>query len=1025
MAVAITKCAGGLFAGGYAWAAFLRPLACLITLTLPLLAQGQTPLSISPQDTEFFEKSVRPLLVQRCYSCHAGKEPRGGLSLETRSGWLKGGASGAAIVPGDPEKSLLIKAVNHQAGAPAMPPGGSLTVQEIGVLSEWVKRGAPDPRNAVASAQPTNRGLEWSLLPLKRVSPPKVKNTAWVHNPIDSFVLSKLEVRGLQPNPPADRRTLIRRVTYDLTGLPPTPEEVDAFVADHAHNAYEKLVDRLLASPRYGERWGRHWLDVVHYGDTHGYDKDKRRDHAWPYRDYVINAFNTDKPYGQFVEEQLAGDVLYPQDPQATVATGFLAAGPWDFVGQVELAEGTVEKEKTRLIDRDDIVSTVMSTFDSVTVHCARCHNHKFDPIPQKDYYRLQAVFAGIERGDRPYTDSVRKSLETTLRKQRTELISHRDSIQAQIRSLTSQRLHYYDTQINATQKQLGSLPLPVQETGSPTNGYHSAIVAQQDQTKWVQVDLGAPAPLDKILLIPARPTDFKDTPGFGFPVRFQIAVSNDPAFKTATLVEDRSSADFPNPGDSPVEVRAGGLAARYIRVTALRLWLRTNDYIFALAELQAFSHGANIALGKTVTALDSIEAGRWSVRNLVDNYDSRNPLPDLSNPQIVALVNHRNELSQQIATLRQARQNELEALIDPTTRAERERVNRALASIEAQIAAMPPASLVYAVTTHVPRPTWILNRGDVEQHGERVGPGALSCVPGLDSDFKRNGNQEEGQGRAALAAWIVDPNNTLTWRSIVNRVWHYHFSRGIVETPNDFGRNGALPSHPELLDWLAIWFLENGQSIKKLHRLILLSATYQQSSTYSAACAKVDADNHLLWRMNRRRLEAEEVRDSVLAVSGKLNLTAGGPGFELFRFKDDHSPIYDYSNGAKLSDPATFRRTIYEYTVRSVPDPFLETLDSADPNALTPVRNTTLTALQALALRNDPFMVLQAGYFADRLRNLTASPTKQIDIAYRLLYGRMPSETERDALLTYVRKYGLSDMCRLLLNTNEYMFLD
>ncbi|HEV3236720.1 MAG TPA: DUF1549 and DUF1553 domain-containing protein, partial [Gemmataceae bacterium] len=612
--------------------------------------------------------------------------------------------------------------------------------------------------------------------------------------PIDEFILATLETNVLKPAPAANRRTLIRRATFDLHGLPPTPEEVNAFVNDTSPDTYEKLVDRLLASPRYGERWGRHWLDVVHYGDTHGYDKDKRRDNAWRYRDYVIRSLNEDKAYTRFIKEQLAGDVLFPNDPQGIIATGFIAAGPWDFVGHVELREGTVDKEKTRLLDRDDMVSTTVGTFLSMTAHCARCHDHKFDPIPQKDYYRLQAVFAGVDRGDRPFA------------------------------------------------------------------------------TK--------------------------------------------------------------------------------------------------------------------------------------ENLDKRE---NLARRQRELIVEHAR----------------LDVLLDPVRQAALAKRTKELGAISAEIKALAPAEAVYAITPLPPRPIHVLHRGEVEQRRDLVGPGALSCIKGLKAEFKLANPQEEGRRRQALAEWIADANNPLTWRSIVNRVWHYHFGRGIVDTPNDFGWNGARPTHPELLDWLAVTFRDQSGSLKKLHRLILLSAAYQQSSMHNSEAAKLDADNRLLWRMNRQRLDSEEIRDAVLAVSGKLDLKMGGPSFELFRFHDDHSPIYDHSDLAKINNPATFRRTVYRFVVRSVPNPFIDCLDGADPNLATPVRTTTLTALQALALLNDPLMIKQAEYFADRLKKISDDPTKQIEAAYYLLFSREPLASERDALLEYVKAHGLASACRLLFNANEFVFVD
>jgi hypothetical protein len=469
------------------------------------------------------------------------------------------------------------------------------------------------------------------------------------------------------------------------------------------------------------------------------------------------------------------------------------------------------------------------------------------------------------------------------------------------------------------------------------------------------------------------------------------------------------------------------------------------------------------------VTALDSIEGGRWARKNLTDGYDSRSRMPDPSDPKVAAALRDRFEWQEEIRRLEQARRDTLERLIDPESRQSRVRVTARLEAVARELAALPPPAQVYGVLSRAPRPIHLLSRGDVEQKAAEVTPGALAAVAGLSPELSVPDARDEGRRRAALAEWLASPKNALTWRSIANRVWHYHFGRGIVDTPNDFGKNGSRPTHPELLDWLATTFVGNEEigkrgaagggngatgkrgngggcgvagstissfphppisptqpgSLKSLHRLIMLSATYRQASGENAAFARRDADNRYLWRMNRQRLEAEAVRDAVLAVSGKLDLRMGGPGFDLFRFKDDHSPIYDHTAVEKVADPVTFRRTVYRFVVRSVPNPFLDSLDCADPNLNTPVRNTTLTALQALALLNDPFMLKQAEFFAERLRAVSPDPERQADAAYRLTLGRSPSAGERSALATYARKHGLTNACRLLFNTNEFVFID
>ena len=588
---------------------------------------------------------------------------------------------------------------------------------------------------------------DWAFKPAPRPAVPEVPadRAAWVRNPIDAFVLAKQKEQGLSPSSEADRRTLIRRLCFDLTGLPPAPDEVRRFVEDASADAYERLVDRLLGSPAYGERWARHWLDVVHYGESHGYDKDKPRPNAWPYRDYVIRSFNDDKPYGRFVKEQLAGDVLFPDTPEGIVATGFIAAGPWDFVGHMELREGTVDKEITRSLDRDDMVMTAASTFLSLTVHCARCHDHKFDPVKQDDYYRLQAVFAGVDRGERHFADPA----------------------------------------------------LPKQ-----TRPVYAAVPLKQ------------------------------------------------------------------------------------------------------------------------------------------------------------------------------------------------------------------------------PRTIRLLNRGDVKQPKQEMAAGTLAALAGKDVIFGVANPSDEAQRRAALAQWLTRPDDLLLRRSIVNRVWHYHFGRGIVETPNDFGKMGARPTHPELLDWLAYWFLDQGESTKSLHRLIVTSSTYRQSSAPDRSKEKTDADNRYLWRMNRTRLDAECVRDAVLAVSGRLDRTMYGPSVQQFAFKDDHSPVYDYAKFDPDS-PGADRRSVYRFIVRSVPDPLMDTLDCPDASLLSPKRNTTLTALQALSLLNNPFMTRQAEHLAERVKAQSPDVAAQVAAAFELATARPPTPDEAKALGDYAARHGLANACRVILNSNEFVFVD
>lgn len=1011
-------------------------LCCVASTGAAGADSAQLPPPVSrPVD---YVREIEPIFSRHCYSCHGPDQQEAGLRLDAKSAALRGGESGPVILAGKSAESRLIQLVAGLEKNLVMPKKGErLSPEQIGLLRAWIDQGASWP-DAPAVAKPDDKSDWWSFKPAARPPLSRVKNQKWARNPVDLFILAKLEAEGLSPSPEADRRTLIRRLSFDLIGLPPTSEEVEAFQRDDGKDAYEKLVDRLLASPRYGERWARHWLDTVHYGETHGYDKDKPRPNAWPYRDYVIRALNEDKPYSRFVEEQLAGDVLFPDEPDGIAALGFIAAGPWDFVGHVELPIEKTDGLIARYNDRDDMVMTTMSTFQSLTVHCARCHNHKFDPISQKDYYSLQAVFAGVDRADR--------NLDTnkTVFLQRRELMAKQKPLAERHATLTNRMAGITSPGIEELDAQLAKLKSKLTGSSgekSPANGYHSAIEAKPDVTKWVQVDLGASLRLDEVRLIPARPVDFPDTPGFGFPVRFRVEVSDNAEFTASEIIADHTAADFKNPGDKAVALSATAKHARFVRVTATKLWERTSDYVFALAEMQVLTGGTNAALGAKVTAADSIEAGLWSTKHLVDGFSSRKKLSDESDPD-------QKELEAEIATLTERRRELVEAALDVGTRNELAEVTSRLDEVNRQIAALPGPAKVYAAASDFkregsfvppkgPRPVHLLVRGDVKRPGGLMSAAGLPCVPGPEpsfnepltpalspSDGERVADKPgEGWRRAALAKWITDPRNLLTRRSLVNRIWHYHFGRGIVETPNDFGHMGALPTHPELLDWLSFWFADHGESLKQLHRLIVTSAAYRQSSADQTEAAKRDADNRFLWRMNRARLDAETIRDSMLHVSGKLDLTMGGPSVQQFFFKDDHSPVYDYTR-FDVESPAGNRRSIYRFIVRSVPDPLMDSLDCPDASILTPKRSVTVTALQALAILNNPFVLRQSEHLAARIAT-AGGLAKQIEQAYQLALNREPTPAELKKLLSFAQKHGMASLCRLIFNTSEFMFVD
>lgn len=955
-----------------------------------------------------FTRDVQPLFQKHCVECHGPEKQEGGYRLDIKRVALEGGDSHAPnIVPGKSAESPLIRFVTGMDEEMRMPSEGKpLAAEEIAVLREWIDQGAEWPDSA--SAAPEVKGDWWSLRPLVPVAVPVVAGAA---HPVDAFIRARLAVEGLAPSPEADRRTLARRAYFDLHGLPPSPEEVDAFVHDPDPRAWEKLVDRLLDSPRYGERWGRHWLDVAHYGDTHGYDKDQPRPHAWPYRDYVIRAFNEGRPYGRFVREQIAGDVLFPGERDGIEALGFLAAGPWDMIGHSEVAEDKIDGRIARHLDRDDMVASTIGTFASLTVHCAQCHDHKFDPITAEDYYSLQAVFAAIDRTDRNY------DIDPEVGRHRQDLEARKAAVELEIAATDSRAgapLMELDGKIAALRQ--GNHDF------SAAFGWHGAISPNQDSVQWVQVDLGAEREVGKVVLHPCR-DDFNGIgDGFGFPLRFRVEAAADAEFtRDVALLLDHTTADFPNPGIQPVVVEGKGRAARYLRITAVRLAPRQNDFNFALSEVRVFEPGDRSLTATAVASSDSVEAPpRWSRANLIDGY-----YPGKSD---------------EIGALERRRELLLRESLGDEGMAGRELLLRENAEVEAGIEALPEMKKIYVGSVHhgagnfigtgsaggKPRAIHLLPRGDVTRPGREVGPGAILAVAHAPGRFELPAGASEGERRAALANWLADPANPLTWRSIVNRVWQYHFGRAIADSPNDFGRMGQPPSHPELLDWLALEFRDGGGSIKALHRRIMTSETYRQrSDTVAGAAASIDSENRLLWRMNRRKLEAEALRDSLIAVAGKLDFTMGGPGFQDFVIeRPEHSPHYQY-HLADAANPAFHRRAIYRFIVRSKPQPWLTTLDCADPSMAVEKRNASVSPLQALAQMNNQLVLVMSRHFAERLDQAGGSLEERIGLAYRIAFQREAGPEERAALAGHAERHGVASACRVIFNLNEFNFAD
>ena len=998
-----------------------------------------------------FTAQVAPIFAQHCVRCHSASVKSGKLSLATSTDLLQTGY----VVAGDPDGSYLLEVITSQDNErPAMPQEGTaLSSSQVELIRKWIQQGGEWPQGVVVQQKSKADSSWWAYQPLKVSQQDSQSDSdTQAKRCIDDFIRARLAQHHLHPSPRADRRTLIRRLSFDLHGLPPSPEAVQAFVHDDSPQAYEALVDRLLESELYGERFARHWLDLAHYADTHGFERDKRRENAWRYRDYVIQALNEDKPYDRFLQEQIAGDVLWPENSQAVIATGFLAAGPWDFVGQVE-TKSPILRRSARSLDLDDTATQVMTSTMAMTVNCARCHDHKLDPISQREYYQLRAVFAGVRREDRVVSDAALKQYEE--RKQR--LLTERNQLDFEIGRLTGKGLDLADI--------VGG------GNGLGTGTYRHALdprnakVQTRDFGKLGNVRTNAFSPskfdfVDGVFIpngdsgkaeIPVTSTGITTT---GLPSTSGDAwdmIRNGPVASQHSPELD--AIDFTQDGHSLLGLHAN--AGITFDVATIRQQLsnaskRTNSVTTAPALRFVARLGYFGAVGNNFADAWVLVDGRKVVEfRQLKRADGLQPIdvelsPDARFLTLIATDGGNGFSMDQIgfgdpqiqlaspSTLTEANRKRLAEL----------REKRATTTANLQKLGPPPRFFGVVAEQQVPEVKMLL-RGDPETTtGEPLKPAAFSALAMLDPKL---GSQATGEGarRAALVRWLTHPDNPLVRRVIVNRLWQWHFSDGIVNTPSDFGFGGGRPSHPDLLDWLAEELVRNQWSLKAMHRLIVTSETYKQTSyrqadsdpvrtqpnqpssddSNRARAAKIDTENQFFWRQNPRRIEAEAIRDTVLFVSGKLNLQRGGPGFEDFTYQDAYAPIYTYITADK---PALWRRSIYRYVVRTTPNRFLSTLDCPDPANLTPKRLTTTTPLQSLALYNNDFMLRQARYFAQRVTKETGpNENKQVTRAFALAFGRAPTPTESQIAVKLVKERGLLTFCRALLNTNELIYVD
>lgn len=846
-----------ILAAGTMW------LVVVVTLAAQEEPPTQEPEAISPASVaairaaqnggKFFEAEVRPILEAHCYTCHgpaAGGDVESDFNMSTRAGMIRGGFNGPAISLDEPGESALLRAINYEDLE--MPPKGKLPRSQIEIITRWVKMGAPWPEGPTAVPRRGSPSVDdaarnfWSFRRFTRPEVPAVKNKEWVRTPIDAFVLAKLEAEGLTPAPPAEKTTLLRRLYFDLIGLPPSVAEVDAFLADDSPDAYEKVVDRLLASPQYGERWARHWLDLVRYAETDGYEFDRAKPDVWRYRDYVIRSLNEDKPYNQFIKEQLAGDEFEPVTADSIIATGIYKIGIFD--------SGSPDKLQAAFDGLDDVIATTSQVFLGLTMNCARCHDHKIDPIPTADYYRMLAFFRGTQGG--------------------------------------------------------GRRGRPI-NTGGGRRGRRGG---------------GGGEPVNQAE-IAAYEKEFADLTA------------------KLTAIED-----------------------------ALKPYLEGGEVDdFAVEEYRPGIVRAHVPQHVTLET--------W------DEYES--------------VLSKRDELEKR-----------------------------------------RPESLAQALSVSESGPnlptTYILLRGSPYAEGDPVEPGFPSVLTTESAVIPppEEGARSSGR-RTALADWIASGENPLTARVVANRVFQYHFGRGIVRSSNDFGYGGTPPTHPQLLDWLASELIDGDWRLKRLHKMVVMSNAYQMSSQPNEAGVAIDPENDLLWRFDIRRLEAEEIRDAILAVSGNLNPKMGGPSIYPHIVDEVKAGQSRPGEGWNESEPEEqVRRSVYIHIKRSLLVPLLSVYDTADTDESCPVRYSTTQPTQALSMLNSEFVNEQAAIFAENVRNEAGEDAAaQVTLALRRAIQRQPTEAEIERGVEFIQRqqttHGLSadaalqNFCLITLNLNEFMYLD
>ncbi len=933
-----------------------------------------------------FERDVAPLLTAHCLRCHQASRREGELSLASPDDLRELGY----VVPGQPDESHLLQVVGPgEEGVPRMPKEGApLSAQQIALVRRWIEAGAAWPEG-VELRERSRAGRDWwSLAPLADVQIPSVESwlggllpAEWGQHPIDRFVGAELAAHGLAANPPAPRQVLIRRLSYDLTGLPPSPEEVRQFENDPAPDAYERLVDRLLDSPHYGEQWGRHWLDVVRFGESTGFERNTLVNNAWPFRDYVIRALNEDRPISRLITEHLAGDVVGPGNPAIEVGTTFLVAGTYDDVGNQDPVQAALIRANTL----DEIIRTTSEAFLGLTVGCARCHDHKFDPITQRDYYGLYAALAGVHHGARdvatPAERAARQERLAPLESRRGALAREIDAVRRAIQDRADGL---------AAEAQAGWVRPPVDRYGteepfSPTLVRQVRLVVESTDT------------------VPTMAANFRLD-------EFEIWTAG-PEPKNVALASRGARAE----GASRV---AGDFAEAYDPKLAI-------DGVYGARWLAA-GPTLTVTLAEPAT-IDRIVFSSDRPRGLGAQDPNTLFVGDYrievsSDGQVWTEVANSHDRKPVTEALRQWRLTQRATTSDDQVRLDA--LGAQIAELDAQIRAVPPlAHWWVGQFRDAPGPFTVFLGGDPQRAGIAVSPHGLEVLGDLACGYEQPAEAPESQRRLALAQWITSPDNPLPPRVLANRLWHYHFGRGIVDTPSDLGYMGGRPTHPALLDWLARQVLVHGTRLKPLHRLIVTSQTYRQAGNARGEALAADAESRLLWRYPPRRLTAEQVRDTLLSVAGKLDPTMGGPGYRLYQYLEDNVATY-----VPLDEhgPETYRRAVYHQNARAAEVDVLSDFDCPDPAFSAPRRAQTTTPLQALTLLNHRFTWDMARALAARLE--AAHPgdsAAQVDLAFRLCYCRPPTAEETAGAANVASRFGMTAVARALLNSNELIYVD